>query len=127
MEERKNINIDENKIKEAIDFNKDFLLNLETQLKYMEKNKESEILINVYKEQIESTKIVIEALKKQLPKKPTQYGVTVDGVFHPMNGIDGVPYDLCPNCEMDLCTEGIFAKDKRWVKYCNNCGQRLYW
>lgn len=30
-------------------------------------------------------------------------------------------------CEMNLCTEGIFAKDKRWVRYCNNCGQKLDW
>ena len=75
----------------------------------------------------ENARIAIEALGKQLPKKPKQSGITVDGVFHPTNGIDGVPYDLCPNCEMNLCTEGIFARDKRWVKYCNNCGQRLYW
>lgn len=75
----------------------------------------------------ESLDIAIESLGKQLPKKAKQSGVTVDGVFHPTNGIDGVPYDLCPNCEMNLCTEGIFARDKRWVKYCNNCGQKLDW
>lgn len=41
---------------------------------------------------IDNARIAIKSLKKQLPKKPKQYGVTVDGVFHPMNGMDGVPY-----------------------------------
>lgn len=70
----------------------------------------------------------IEALEKQLPKKPEKDGVTDSrGVFHPINGIDGVPYDLCPNCYSNLCTTGMFGRDKERMKYCEKCGQRLDW
>ena len=69
---------------------------------------------------------VIEALVKQIPKKPVKSGVTDSkGVFHPINGIDGVPYDLCPNCETNLCTTGMLARNK--TKYCQECGQKLDW
>ena len=41
------------------------------------------------------------------------------------NGIDGVPYDLCPTCENNLCTTGVFARNK--MNYCEKCGQKLCW
>lgn len=28
------------------------------------------------------------------------------------NGIEGVPYDICPGCGRNLCTTGVFAKKK---------------
>lgn len=45
----------------------------------------------------------------------------------PWNGIDGVPYDLCPNCGTNLCTTGAFGRNKSQVHYCENCGQKLDW
>lgn len=72
--------------------------------------------------------MAIESLEKQLPKKPKQYGVTdTEGVFHPINGVNGVPYDLCPNCETNLCTDGFFGRSKNGFNYCEYCGQRIDW
>ncbi|MFR2774796.1 MAG: hypothetical protein ACLTBR_03080 [Anaerostipes sp.] len=66
------------------------------------------------------------ALEKQISKKSEKSGVTDSkGIFHPTNGIDGVPYDLCPNCKTNLCTTGMFARKK--MKYCQECGQKLDW
>ena len=72
--------------------------------------------------------VAIEALEKQIPKKVKQSGVLDSkGKFHPINGINGVPYDLCPNCEINLCTDGVLGRNKKNMKYCENCGQRLSW
>ena len=70
-----------------------------------------------------------KALKeKNEPKKPNKSGVTdSNGVFHAINGINGVPYDLCPNCEINLCTDGMFGGNRDGMKYCKNCGQKLDW
>ena len=70
-----------------------------------------------------------KALKeKNTPKKPKKSGVTDSkGIFHAINGINGVPYDLCPNCEINLCTDGMFGGNKSGIKYCKNCGQKLDW
>ena len=77
---------------------------------------------------IEYFETAIKALEKQFPKKPEKDGVTDSrGVFHPINGIDGVPYDLCPNCYSNLCTTGMFGRNKERMKYCEKCGQRLDW
>ena len=66
------------------------------------------------------------AVEKQIPKKITHPGCfDNEGVWHTWNGIDGVPYDLCPNCETNLCTDGVFGRDKKRMKYCENCGQKL--
>lgn len=68
----------------------------------------------------------IEALEKQIPKKPVKSGVTDSkGIFYPINGITGVPYDLCPNCKINLCTAGMIARKK--TEYCQDCGQKLDW
>ena len=40
-------------------------------------------------------------------------------------GIDGVPYDLCPNCKTNLCTTEMRARKK--MKYCQECCQKLDW
>lgn len=75
---------------------------------------------------IEASELAIQALEKQIPKKPVKSGVTDSkGIFHPLNGIDGVPYDLCPNCDSNLCTTGRIARRK--MKYCQDCGQKLDW
>lgn len=57
------------------------------------------------KEHIESVKIAIQALEKQMPKKPD---FTEDKEFA-----------LCP------CCNGKGLLDKQ--KYCDNCGQKLDW
>ena len=70
----------------------------------------------------------IKALEKQMAKKPKKSGVTdSNGIFHAVNGINGVPYDLCPNCEINLCTDGMFGGNKGGIKYCKNCGQKIDW
>lgn len=84
--------------------------------------------ISAIDEDIKAYQVAIKALEKQLPKKPEKDGVTDSrGVFHPINGIDGVPYDLCPNCYSNLCTTGMFGRSKERMKYCEKCGQRLDW
>ena len=55
-------------------------------------------------------------------KKPRQSGVTdSNGIFHPTNGIDGVPYDLCPNCDH------VLRKNREYLRFCEYCGQRIDW
>ena len=53
-----------------------------------------------------AVKLAIEALEKQIPKKPLP-----DNEYH-LKGI-------CPTC-------GVHFLDKG-TKYCGNCGQRLKW
>lgn len=50
-----------------------------------------------------------------------------EGIFHPINGINGEPYYLCPKCDMNLCADGPLGRDRKKMKYCNNCGQKLDW
>lgn len=70
---------------------------------------------------------VIESLEKQIPKKIFHRGYEYQGkMIYPV-GIDGVPYDLCPNCETNLCTDGFLGRNKKRMKYCENCGQKLDW
>lgn len=71
----------------------------------------------------------LKALKeKSEPKKIAHQGCyDAEGVLHIWNGVNGVPYDLCPNCETNLCTDGPLGNDKKTMKYCKNCGQRLNW
>lgn len=65
--------------------------------------------------------------EKQFAMQPRQSGCTdKNGVFHPVNGIEGVPYDLCPRCEK-LIVNHSFGKRRNFPKYCENCGQKLDW
>ena len=69
-----------------------------------------------------------ELKERDTAKKPKKYGVTdSQGVFHSFVGVDGVPYDLCQNCDSNLCTTGMFRRSKERMKYCEKCGQRLDW
>lgn len=64
---------------------------------------------------------------KQAAMRPRQSGCTdANGVFHPINGIDGVPYDICPRCEKIIVNHS-FGKRRNFPKYCENCGQKLDW
>lgn len=58
----------------------------------------------------ECYKLIIEALEKQIPKKP----IFESGQTSPF-GVDDVPY--CPSCRCDLPE----------VSYCEKCGQALDW
>ncbi len=70
----------------------------------------------VWHEDVEALDNAIEIIGKEIPKK----------IYHKQwNGINGVPYDLCPNCKTNLCTTGLFPNEKE--KYCGVCGQKLDW
>lgn len=58
----------------------------------------------------ECYKLIIEALEKQIPKKP----IFESDQTSPF-GVDDVPY--CPSCRCDLPE----------VSYCEKCGQALDW
>lgn len=67
------------------------------------------------------------AINKHIPKKIFHQGYEYKGRMIYLNGINGVPYDLCPNCKTNLCTDGFLGRDKKRINYCENCGQRLDW
>lgn len=79
-----------------------------------------------YHEELESE--VVAACEKQVAKKITHPGCyDNNGIWHTWNGIDGVPYDLCPSCGINLCTDGAFSIDRKRMNYCEYCGQKLDW
>ena len=120
--------MDEKKVREAIKHFKHLKDVLENYLKIPNVEENLGVEIIFIKKDIEVYETVIEALEKQLPEKVKQSGVTTqDGIFHRINGINGVPYDLCPNCEVNLCTSGILGRNKKDMKYCERCGQKLDW
>lgn len=88
---------------------------------------EEEIIRSKTPYQIETShnENIIDILKKQIPKKPNNKANVYKGVEIKVNGIDGVPYDLCPNCDTNLCTSGFMPNNKD--NYCSVCGQRLDW
>lgn len=74
---------------------------------------------------IEEIEIATKSLKKQIPKKPVHDGCfDSEGMWHEWNGINGRPYDLCPNCNTNLCCEMHYDNKP---KYCKHCGQKLDW
>ena len=74
---------------------------------------------------IEAIQIAIQALEKQIPKKPVHDGcLDSEGMWHEWNGVNGRPYDLCPNCNTNLCCE--MPNDNK-PNYCSKCGCRLDW
>ena len=73
----------------------------------------------------EALEMSMSALDKQIPNKPKHPGCyDNEGVWHEWNGINGRPYELCPNCETNLCCEMPYDKKP---KYCKDCGQKLDW
>lgn len=83
------------------------------------------ILVRGYNGLSEDIKVAVEALKKQVPKKIVYQEYKYMGKIIRPYGIDGAPYDLCPSCNKNLCTEGKFGRPK--MNYCPDCGQRLDW
>lgn len=84
------------------------------------------IPLNTTKEELtEAMRMSIQALEKQIPKKPVHDGCfDSEGMWHEWNGINGRPYDLCPNCNTNLCCEMHYDNKP---KYCKHCGQKLNW
>lgn len=71
----------------------------------------------------EAKSIAVNALEKQIPKKPVHDGCfDSKGIWHEWKGVNGRPYDLCPNCNTNLCCEMPYDNKP---KYCKHCGQRL--
>lgn len=62
----------------------------------------------------EEMKVAIEALEKQIPKKP----INVEKHYYE-----------CPCCKQDLgvSDDDIFVYQNPIKKYCDNCGQALDW
>ena len=76
-------------------------------------------------EQKEAFQMALQALEKQIPKKPVHDGcLDNEGVWHEWNGVNGRPYDLCPNCNTNLCCEMHYDNKPN---YCSKCGFRLDW
>lgn len=75
----------------------------------------------------EDMEMAIKALEKQIPQKIFHQGYKYKGEMIYPNGINGIPYDLCPNYKTNLCTDGFLVRYKKRMKYCKNCGQRLDW
>lgn len=68
---------------------------------------------------------LLEAREKQIAKGAMHQGCyDKNGEWHEWNGINGKPYELCPNCRANLCCETPLDIKP---KYCKNCGQKLDW
>lgn len=63
---------------------------------------------------VEEMKVAIEALEKQIPKKPLEQQI----------GFCGFRL-VCPECEQPIAR--YFNKREYKPKYCHNCGQALDW
>lgn len=73
----------------------------------------------------EASGLAIQALEKQIPKKPVHDGCfDSKGMWHEWKGVNGRPYDLCPNCNTNLCCEMPYDNKPN---YCSKCGCRLDW
>ena len=62
--------------------------------------------------------LIIEALEKQLAKKPRENGM-YDGL------IKKIKYYTCPTCGNCLLTE--MMNERQNTSYCWDCGQKLDW
>ena len=110
----------------------DAIKDLEISCKCLRDAINSEYIANGYelKPRLDVFEMSIQALEKQIPKKITHPGCyDNEGVWNTCHGIDGITYDLCPNCKTNLRTTGAFAydRDKNKINYCENCGQKLDW
>lgn len=64
----------------------------------------------------EALDMAVDAIKKQIPRKPIGKGYIDDsGKWHELKNFCGFSYELCPNCKRDLCGS----------PYCRICGQAI--
>lgn len=97
--------MDEKKVREAIEALK--IINLKRVHPFYD-----------WEEMREIRDIAIEALEKQLPKKPRENGM-YDGL------IKKIKYYTCPTCGNCLLTE--MMNERQNTSYCWDCGQKLDW
>ncbi len=99
--------MNEQKVREAIKYFK-------KEIDFAERRKSdcSETMLSVFEDEIDTANTVIEALEKQLPKKPIERHYEEEGEE---------PYIKvsCPN--------GCRFQPSRTSNYCRECGQRLDW
>ena len=70
--------------------------------------------LNTTKEELtEAMRMSIQALEKQIPKKPPV--VNRPSIF--------IKVPVCPNCSTSEHYQPLYGK----TKYCSNCGQKLDW
>ena len=70
--------------------------------------------------------IIKDALKKTVRMRPEHITHEFEGQEIVQVGCDGYPYDLCPGCGINLCTDGPQGLRRRHdMHYCQNCGQKL--
>ena len=69
-------------------------------------------------EDMEALSVAIEALEKQIPKKPNKEVETSWGIKREVN--------VCPVCDYYL-SEINFIGDGKKVSYCEVCGQAIDW
>lgn len=94
-------------------------------IKILQRDLEIQVKNKALTDGIEAIQIAIHALKKQIQKKPVHDGcLDRDGMWHEWNRVNGRPYDLCPNCNTNLCCE--MPNDNK-PNYCSKCGCRLDW
>lgn len=71
-----------------------------------------------YNNYVDAFPVAIEALEKQLPKRPRENGMS-DGL------IKKTKYYTCQTCGNCLLTE--MMNERQNTNYCWDCGQRLDW
>lgn len=103
------INMNEKKVREAIEYLSGYI---QSNINLMEKI-EGIVWIGE-----EPCKTAIEALEKQLPKRPRENGMS-DGL------IKKTKYYTCQTCGNCLLTE--MMNERQNTNYCWDCGQRLDW
>ena len=85
-------------------------------IEYIEALKNSDEILDFYyaEEFIKAFEMAINALGKQIPKKPINYDKY---------------YYKCPYCEQDLSVDddSLYVYEDTMPNYCSNCGQRLDW
>lgn len=73
--------------------------------------------------------IAIEALEKQIPKKPIIYTDTRNLLDYNGNdyGVREVDVYDCPNCGFDISDKSVCEEYKYKPSCCPECGQKLNW
>ena len=104
--------MDEKKVREAIAKEKETIKTLEDAVV----SGKTGSLRRWAKDTIENSTIIIEALEKQLPKKPN-----LEGDGYAPNGTFVYDTWICPSCE------GYYEVDYDDYVYCPQCGQKLDW
>ena len=107
--------MDEKKVMDAIDGLKDIMQSYKNMIS---ENEDCKLLCIKLREKIEHLNTAIEALEKQLPKKPKENGM-YSGIFKKTKTYTCL---TCGNC----CLEKMM-NERQDTDFCWNCGQKLDW